>query len=190
MQPVELVPYDPKWSEHFLYIAAELARVPDFYGAPIEHIGSTAIVGLEAKNVIDVQVGVTSISRFDHTQPALTDLGYTYLPELTDHIPAGREQDAASWAKQFWTTTDRIPKVNLHIRQLDNPNWRFALLFREYLQADPDAATSYVAAKWQLATTVDAAVYSSTKDPIIDEIMVTAEQWASANNWTAQSNAD
>jgi GrpB-like predicted nucleotidyltransferase (UPF0157 family) len=183
MQKVILVPCDQKWHEQFQAIAADLTAIPSFNSSPIYHIGSTAIPGIEAKDVIDVQLGVADIKNLDPIQAELTELGYIYKPLLTDHLPAGLKDDASLWAKQFWTTENSGPKVNLHIRQIDHPNWRFALLFRDYLRADARMAESYAAAKRALSGVVDSSRYSTVKDPIIDIIMGAAEEWATKTNW-------
>lgn len=188
MTTVELAPYNLEWHEQFLTVVAEFATAPSLQSLPLCHIGSTAIPGLIAKDVIDVQLGVVDITKIIPLQNEHTDLGYMYLPQLTDHIPAGYDDAAELWAKQFWTTKHRRPKVNLHIRQIDNPNWRFALLFRDYLRANTDVAADYAASKIMIAQTVDASQYSMTKDPIIDVIMVGAEEWAASTNWKPVPN--
>jgi GrpB-like predicted nucleotidyltransferase (UPF0157 family) len=108
------------------------------------------------------------------------------MPLLGDHVPADLGVDTSLWAKQFWTTENRAPKINLHIRQIDHPNWRFAILFRDYLRADARMAASYAAAKRALSEAVDSSMYSAVKDPIIDIIMVAAEDWATKTDWTPQ----
>ena len=69
----------------------------------IEHIGSTAIPMMDANDVLDVQVSVAdldlAVERFDEP---LTAMGFERLSYAHDHVPAGRQDDPAQWAKRFW----------------------------------------------------------------------------------------
>lgn len=56
--PIEVVAYDPRWVELFAVAERELRAVLVPFVVEIEHIGSTAVPGLAAKPVIDIQVGV------------------------------------------------------------------------------------------------------------------------------------
>jgi len=83
---VHIVPYDPNWPIRF---EAErhvlLSSIgPWLVGGAVEHIGSTAVPGLDAKPVIDIMAGVESL---DAARPALTVLErhqYCYAPYRTE----------------------------------------------------------------------------------------------------------
>src|SRR6266536_5752002 len=83
MPPIIVVPYDPQWPKDFLTIKAELE--PLLNGIPvisIEHVGSTSVLGLRAKPIIDVDV-VVSRDIVTTAIEALTteEAGYTYMGE-------------------------------------------------------------------------------------------------------------
>ena len=60
--PVEIVTYDPAWPLRFEEERARIAEALGSRAPVIEHIGSTAVPGLAAKPVIDVLVGLRSLS--------------------------------------------------------------------------------------------------------------------------------
>jgi GrpB-like predicted nucleotidyltransferase (UPF0157 family) len=73
----------------------------------------------------------------------------------------------------------------VHVRQEGRLNQRYALLFRDYLRADPGAAGAYGQLKQALAEAAgrDWDTYYSVKDPACDLIMAAAEQWAVRVGW-------
>lgn len=187
----EIVGYSSRWIEQFDHIAAGLRSAFGPAAQRIDHIGSTSVPGLDAKDCIDVQVTVVEV---DAPLPAATrerlaELHYDELKSYHhDHVPAGCRDDPEQWSKRLWSTRSQRPFVNLHIRQDGSPNQRFALLFRDYLRARPAAAAGYSAAKRALATVCDdIEVYADVKDPIVDIIMAGAEDWAAQTGWTIRS---
>lgn len=152
----------------------------------IEHIGSTAIAGMAAKDVLDLQASVADLGRAgrEFDQP-LASLGFVPSPYQRDHVPAGRDDDPDDWAKRLWTRRDPgAGDVNLHVRRTGSPNERLALLFRDWFRAHPEAIAPYAAFKTALAgATSNLEVYSVVKDPVVDLVIVTAETWAGAVGW-------
>jgi len=152
----------------------------------VEHIGSTAIPGMAAKNVIDLQVSVASLqdAAWDFDQP-LGSLGFRRAPYEWDHVPADWRGDRDQWGKRFWSRRAHPGgDVNLHVRLAGSPNERLALLFRDWFRAHPPAVPAYAAFKRSLAaTTPDIGAYSSVKDPVVDLVITIAETWATATGW-------
>jgi GrpB-like predicted nucleotidyltransferase (UPF0157 family) len=152
----------------------------------IEHIGSTAIPGMAAKDVLDLQVSVTSLEdaarEFD--QP-LGSLGFRRTPYERDHVPAGWPDDGREWVKRLWTRRGHPGgDVNLHVRLAGSPNERLALLFRDWFRAHPEAVPAYASFKRSLATAVpDIATYSDVKDPVVDLVIAVADAWAAVSGW-------
>jgi GrpB-like predicted nucleotidyltransferase (UPF0157 family) len=58
---VEVVGYQERWSGEIATLAQQLRRLELAEHGAIEHIGSTSVPGLAAKDVIDIQVRVPSI---------------------------------------------------------------------------------------------------------------------------------
>jgi len=110
-------------------------------------------------------------------------------PEGTrDHVPVGRSDDAALWAKRFWARRGTGEDVNLHVRLSGSPNERVALLFRDWMSAHPQAVIAYSAIKRSLAAAIpDLDTYAAVKDPIVDLVIVTAEAWATETGWSVST---
>ncbi len=87
--PVDVVTYDPGWPERFVAAERELRAALAFWVIDIEHIGSTAVPGLPAKPVIDIQVGVRSLGDSADIVVAVESLGYEYVPEFEDELRIG-----------------------------------------------------------------------------------------------------
>lgn len=153
----------------------------------VEHIGSTAIPGMAAKNVIDVQASVDDLDRaVDALTDPLAALGFERLPYDHDHVPAGLIDDPERWVKRVFARRDHTDgDVNLHVRLTGSPNERLALLFRDWFRAHPDAVPAYATFKRVLAAAVDdIGVYSDIKDPVVDLVIVVAETWAAITDWS------
>lgn len=185
-EPVTVVRYDQRWP---MRAAAELGVLTSVLGPLIlhaDHIGSTAVPGMDAKNVLDLQLSVADLgpaaAAFD---APLAGLGYTRLPYERDHVPAGDDSDPELWAKRFWRRRDHPEgDINLHVRVAGSPNERLALLFRDWLRAQPMAVAAYSAFKAKLAAAVaQLGPYTDIKDPVVDLVIVAASAWARENAW-------
>jgi GrpB-like predicted nucleotidyltransferase (UPF0157 family) len=150
----------------------------------IHHIGSTAVPGLAAKDVIDLQATVGDLRDDGAVDKALRALGFTKVQRvMVDHLPPGAT-DPSRWAKRLHKLA-RPRAVNLHLRVEGSANARYALVFRDYLRARPDAAAGYEAVKRRLAAECgdDLARYTDLKDPECDRVMEKAWRWADEVGW-------
>jgi GrpB-like predicted nucleotidyltransferase (UPF0157 family) len=181
MAAVAIVDYDPTWPDQFERLAAALRRHLGDGVLAIDHIGSTAVPGLAAKDIIDLQVGVASLADADRLAPAFERAGYVPTPYRLDHRPAGDASDPGRWEKRLWQSPPGAERrVNAHVRVAGWPNHRYALLFRDYLRAHPRAAGAYARLKRGLADRLgdDLAAYTEVKDSACDLIVVAADSWA------------
>jgi GrpB-like predicted nucleotidyltransferase (UPF0157 family) len=185
---VEVVPYDPAWPDRATALIAGLREVLGPRALRIEHIGSTAIAGMAAKDVIDLQVSVADLepAARDFDEPLGTQ-GFQRVPYEHDHVPAGLEDDPGRWVKRLWSRRGHAAgDVNLHVRRAGAPHERGALLFRDWLRAHPAAVPAYSAFKRGLAGAVaDLGVYTDVKDPVVDLVIAAAETWATETGWSA-----
>lgn len=150
----------------------------------IEHIGSTAIPGMPAKNVIDLQVSVSDLARAEGFDLALSELGFLRSPYEHDHVPAGYHDDPERWVKRLWVRRSPEGDVNMHVRLVGSPNERFAILFRDWFRSHPEAVPAYGSFKRALAAiSPDLHVYTDVKDQVVDLVLVMAETWASETGW-------
>ncbi|WP_106317184.1 dephospho-CoA kinase [Actinoplanes italicus] len=178
---LRIVPSDPEW----LRAGARLtARIRHGIGADVgvHHIGSTAVPGLPAKDIIDLMIGVRTLDEADRLAGRLGELGFPVRPgDWTDNahgIPGG------TWPKRLHGCADPGYRVNLHLRVAGSPGWRFALLMRDHLRAVPEARDAYAAVKARLAEEHDdRAGYAVAKDPWFEAEARAADDWAEATGW-------
>jgi GrpB-like predicted nucleotidyltransferase (UPF0157 family) len=178
---IEIVPYDERWPAEFARISDALADALGDLALAIDHIGSTSVPGLGAKDVIDVQVTAADLDD-PRLGPALARAGYQLRPDrVEDHRPPGDLRPAIEWQKRYAREPAGARRTHVHIRAAGRANQRYALLFRDYLRADRAAAHAYEAAKRALVTLhpEDIDAYLAVKDPICDLVLAAAEQWAS-----------
>jgi GrpB-like predicted nucleotidyltransferase (UPF0157 family) len=171
------------WPDRFRQVAASLRAGVKDDALRIDHIGSTSVPGLVAKDVIDVQITVQELDVADVWPSELLPGLVRHMGNLVDHVPAGASSDPADWDKRYWSN---LQDLHVHVRTDGRPNQRYPLLFRDYLRADPLAAASYGAVKRALVTVApdDWGAYYEVKDPACDLIFAGAEQWAARVGWS------
>jgi GrpB-like predicted nucleotidyltransferase (UPF0157 family) len=185
--PVVVVDYDPEWPARAAGLIRQLTVALGDTARRVDHIGSTAIPGMAAKDVLDIQVSVDDLdnaaAEFDEP---LRALGFERFPYDHDHVPAGRTDDPELWRKRYWSRRGSTnDDVHLHVRVVGSPNERLALLFRDWLRTHPNAIPAYAAFKRTLADAVpDGDVYAEVKDPVVDLVVTIAETWANHTSWT------
>jgi GrpB-like predicted nucleotidyltransferase (UPF0157 family) len=181
-----VVAYLAGWPQHAAALIAELRGHLGVLAGRIEHIGSTAIPGMDAKDVLDLQVSVPDLDAaaraFDEP---LGILGFQRAVYARDHVPAGQTGNPGQWAKIFWSRRAHPGgDVNLHARLAGSANERLALLFRDWFRAHPEAIPAYTMFKRSLAAvTPDPGAYTDVKDPVVDLVITVAETWAAAVGW-------
>lgn len=183
---VQIVNYKPEWPTEFDHIATNLHAALADLALRIDHIGSTSVPGLAAKDIIDVQVTVAALEPFDCLEAAFAAAGYALRPEIIrDHRPPGAGGPEEDWEKRMARKPPEQRGTNIHVRVTGRPNQRYALLFRDHLRAHPAAAAAYAEVKRQLAAhhPDDIQAYVTIKDPVCDVIMSAAEEWASRTGW-------
>jgi GrpB-like predicted nucleotidyltransferase (UPF0157 family) len=182
---ITIVPYQSAWPDEFLLLGGILRQALGKLVLRIDHIGSTSIPGLAAKDRIDIQVTVESLD--PAVEQALNRIGYTRLKYLSDHLPPGSVGPASDWAKWVFQPPAAQRPTNLHVRVAGRANQRYALLFRDYLRANPATAQAYGQVKSALAKyhAENDDAYYEVKDPVCDIIIGGAEIWAAVIQWTA-----
>jgi len=145
-ESVEIVPYDPRWPQLF---AEERDRLNTLFPAlirRIEHFGSTAVVGLAAKPVVDMLVEVTSLEDANaQIVPVLEGAGYDYFWR-----PSDGDETPPFYAWFIRRDHQARRTHHIHMVERDFPNWE-SLLFRDYLIACPEVAREYADLKRRLA---------------------------------------
>ena len=186
-----IVPYDGGWPPAAARLISRLHFVVGNHR--IDHIGSTAVAGLAAKDVIDLQLTVSDLPEADSLAARLSDGGFPLAPAFTWDTPhpEGRGYDRTAypeqWRKRMHVNADPGRAINLHLRVRDAANWTFALRFRDWLRADPTGRAEYTAVKEALAlehrndTTV--AGYAVAKESFLRVAARRCADWAAATGW-------
>lgn len=131
---VEIVPYNEQWPARFTVLAGDIRAALGAAALHVEHIGSTSVPGLDAKDVIDIDLTVADPSNEDNYVPPLQRLGYL----LTIREPSFH---------QHRCLTLQDPRVNLHVFGPRCPEAIRHLMFRDWLRSHPDDRDLYAEAK-------------------------------------------
>ncbi|MDA3624678.1 GrpB family protein [Saccharopolyspora sp. WRP15-2] len=192
MPSAVVVEHDPAWparAEHLLRgVRSAFASLAGAEHFVYEHIGSTAVPGLAAKPIVDLQVRMPSL-------PDLAELADALAP--TPFVPArgarrdspgvyrdtprpGDRADAALYEKRLFHAPAEA--AILHVRRTDSPFAAFVVEFRDWLRHHPDQASRYEQIKRDLAEqhadAPDYDDYTRAKSAFLDEIQPLMRDWA------------
>jgi len=176
--------YNPAWPKEFEVVRLSLLEILGPLAMRIDHIGSTSVPGLGAKDVIDIQITVQELTL--EVRQRLIEAGYEYWEATTrDHVPLGEDDDPKLWAKLLFNQPKGQRRANVHARIDGNPNQRYPLLFRDYLRAHPNSARSIELIKREIVKRYadDMDAYYDIKDPVYDLIWDAALDWARQTGW-------
>ena len=178
---------DPGWADAGARVVARIAAALPGQGIRVDHIGSTSVPGLVAKDVVDVQVGVPQLADADAPgfAAAVRQAGYLLVVGNDQDHPHPTGAPPAQWQKRFYGGCDPGRIVHVHVREIGSAGWEFALSFRDWLRAEPSAREEYAALKRELAArhpvTRD---YSAAKEPWFDTAYQRVQEWAREVRWT------
>ncbi len=133
---VRIVDYDPTWPET---AAAEIALVKAALGSQVtrvDHVGSTAVPGMAAKPIVDLQVSVARIAPTAPFVEPLEALGYLFAPD-----PSSPDFHF------FGKPVERPRAFHLHVCAAGGDDEARHLALRDYLRARPDEALRYAEVK-------------------------------------------
>lgn len=186
MPTIEIVGFKPEWSDEFREIARGIRGVLGEAAVRIDHIGSTAVPGLPAKDIIDIQVTVASLDDAAFSI-GLRSMGAQPTNVDKDHTPPGMDLPPDELHKALFTLRSPLRPANIHVREEGRFNQQYALLCRDYLRTHSEALSAYAEIKHQLAARFpdDVDAYYAVKDPVFDLVMAGAREWAATTNWTA-----
>jgi GrpB-like predicted nucleotidyltransferase (UPF0157 family) len=166
VQRLQISSYDPRWVLEFEAERDRLARALGALACRIDHHGSTAVPGLEAKPIIDIQVSVEQLQPLRaYTEPLVT-LGYVHVPHIDDAV-----------CPFFHRPGDWPHTHHVHVVQSGGHEERRTLAFRDFLREHGDVAREYVALKIHLATLVNAGesssreAYANAKSEFIERVV-------------------
>ena len=170
--PIEIVAYDHSWPGRFEMMRARLAAALGPTARRIDHVGSTAVTGLAAKPIIDVQVSVPDVEDEGAFRAPIEALGFVLRFVEPGH--------------RYFRPPPGLPRLwQVHVCSLGSRWERDHLLFRDYLRAHPRRAADYAALKRRLVGEFrhQRIAYTDAKAPFIEETLALAEAWAAEVGW-------
>jgi GrpB-like predicted nucleotidyltransferase (UPF0157 family) len=151
---VKLERYSPAWAADFATEKIGLEEVFGEMAVAIEHVGSTAVPGLAAKPIVDIEVGIKNFGDWHSFIKPLEAIGYMFMPERVKpdevFLPKGSEEKRTHY---------------LHITEFASDEWRKVIAFRDILRSDAELRQQYEDLKVGLARKYrdDRAAYSAAK---------------------------
>jgi GrpB-like predicted nucleotidyltransferase (UPF0157 family) len=166
---IRVVPYDPKWPVMFEEQKTKIEEALKNAALRIEHVGSTAVEGLSAKPIIDIQLSVANPEDEQSYVPQLEAAGYYLRVREIGH--------------RMLRTTDL--GVHLHVCAVGSDWERRHLLLRDYLRANNADKQAYQKLKEELTKQEWETMnhYADAKSELIQEMTQRAEQWAAETKW-------
>lgn len=164
-----VVDYDPRWPQIYEDERARILSAIGPWVAGIEHVGSTAIPGLAAKPIIDILVGLKTLSDAVHCIPRLQAVGYEYVPEYEKEVPERR---------YFRKGPLENRTHHVHMVEKGSDFWVKHLRFRDHLRDHPEDARRYERLKRELAArfTDDRDLYTESKTDLVESIVQRAAE--------------
>jgi GrpB-like predicted nucleotidyltransferase (UPF0157 family) len=180
--PVVLVSSRDDWNNEFVSLALALRRlnIAD-YGA-IEHVGSTSVPGLFAKDVIDVQIRVPHFEE-ERVIAKFSEIGFRCRPEPWNNLESTR---TGLVAKLVFAPPVGARRSNVHVRIDGTKGARDTLLFRDFLNEDHlerDAWSRFKLSLVEGDNEIDLSTYGQEKQPAWTRLMESADVWAKVRNW-------
>jgi len=187
---VIVAPYQLQWVADFARIATRVRSLVGLAAIRIDHIGSTAVPGLGAKDVIDIQIAVLDLGRTDSLTNPLRAEGFRQGTTFQYDLFRSKPETDPALRKLFMREPEGERRVHLHIRELGRFNQRYALLFRDYLRSSEVMRNEYEILKRRAAQvfpeTIDG--YLFLKEPVFHIIYEAASLWAEKVRWSPGSD--
>lgn len=130
---IKVVPYQRHWRVDFNRIKKRLLSTLDGSQVIIHHIGSTAVVGLPAKPILDIDIEINSVDQFNETKKRLGKLGYHHVG---DQEIKGREVFKL-------TRWHMLPRHHLYVCVTGTSELKRHLAFKDYLNTHEDMKKAY-----------------------------------------------
>lgn len=189
---------NPDWHRQAQRLIGRLALAAGGGAVRIDHIGSTAVPGLAAVDVLDLQITVPDLAAADALEDPLAGAGFPRIAHVDHDDPrpsygAGGETDPAVWGARLHGSADPGRPAYVHLRVQGWPGQQFALLLRDWLRANPEAVAEFAEIKQAAARDAAArhdpaeaaAVYAGEKAPWFDGAYTRAWEWAEKTGWSA-----
>jgi GrpB-like predicted nucleotidyltransferase (UPF0157 family) len=178
-RPVVLSPPQPGWAQLFEREAAMIRAIGGDEILAVHHVGSTAVLGVFAKPIVDIMPVVTSLSRVDELRGAFEAHAYIWKGEhgIERRRYVVRERE-----------DENEDLTHIHIFEESHVEVTRHLAFRDFLRAEPKVATEYDELKRALAERFanERQRYQEEKGPFIEDVL----RRAMGNRYVGPSNSN
>ncbi len=167
---VRIEKYNPGWKEEFNKEKKDLKKIFGDIALSIEHVGSTSVVGLSAKPIIDIAIGVDSLENIAKIKEKILKFPYYSIKEnnadgevlMRRGVPINLGEDKPSFITHF-----------IHIMEIDSIKYKETLVYRDYLIKNNEALKEYDNLKQKLSIKYqnDRKAYSKAKNEFIKSIL-------------------
>ncbi|WP_118973631.1 GrpB family protein [Taibaiella koreensis] len=170
MEAINIMDYDPRWPEQFEQLKSIYSAALENHILSVEHVGSTAVPGLAAKPVLDIDIIVADEARLNKTIPIIALMGYQFMGD--QGIKDRYAFRAVSDLSPDMHTGVRWPKHHLYCGIAGSISLSNHLLFRDALRGNVTLAEQYGELKKNLASaTGDIDVYVEGKSAFIADVL-------------------
>jgi GrpB-like predicted nucleotidyltransferase (UPF0157 family) len=167
---VKVEKYNPLWQEEFNKEKLNLKEIFGKVAKSVEHVGSTSVVGLSAKPIIDIAIGVNALEDINKVKEKILKFSHYSIKEdnADGEILMRRGAPIKSWEDKPEYVTHFI-----HIMKINGGKYRETLAYRDYLRANSDVLKEYDDLKQKLAVRYknDRKAYTKAKDEFIKSIL-------------------
>jgi GrpB-like predicted nucleotidyltransferase (UPF0157 family) len=167
---VKVKKYNPEWKEEFNKEKKNLKKIFGDVAISIEHIGSTSVVGLSAKPIIDIAIGVDSLKYIDKIKDKILKFSHYSIKEnnvegeilMRRGVPIKLGEDKPNFVTHF-----------IHIMEIGGRKYKETLVYRDYLRKNIEAVKEYNNLKQKLAIKYqnERKNYTKAKDKFIKSIL-------------------
>lgn len=171
---VKIIEYNPGWPSLFEREKKRLMKKCGSSILTIEHIGSTSVPGLGAKDIIDMVVAVEKIEIADNLLiDIITLMGYNYAKHQEEFFPNRRLFSTIPGEMDYY--------CHVHMVELDTEFWKRHIIFRDYMREFPDVRDAYYKLKIDLSTIHNTKgtriLYTDNKTEFIEDVVEKAKQY-------------
>lgn len=179
---VEPVDPDPSWPQQYERLAARVARAVGAAAVRLDHVGPTSVPGLAARDVIDVQLAVQSLDEIPRFASDLASVGFLSSPG---------EWSAGGAHGRTFTSADPGRPAHVHVREVGSAGYRDALLVRDWMRSEPNAAANHAASRRATSPSgnADRTEYADAEDGWSKGSLDPAARWAARTGWRVPTAA-
>jgi GrpB-like predicted nucleotidyltransferase (UPF0157 family) len=165
--------HDPEWKNLFHDIAIKLRKSLGDLAIRIDHVGSTSVLGLDAKPIVDIQISVLDYDDLENYKTKIETVGFELRKENPDKT------------KRYFREIPGTRRTHIHVRQAGSFSEQITLLFRDYLRVHPSYCLRYAQEKHRLMELFknERPKYVEGKGPIVWEIIQKAHIWSQEVGW-------